>query len=75
MQVQRRFRIQPEETIVFGDAMNDVSMFFTTPNSYAVENVPELVRIQAAHLVMGPENNGVAKCLDSILLKQALANE
>lgn len=68
-ELQRRFLIRPEETIVFGDAMNDVSMFFTTPNSYAVENAPELVRIQATHLVMGPENNGVAKCLDSFLLK------
>lgn len=74
-EVQRRFLIQPEKTIVFGDAMNDVSMFFTTPNSYAVENAPETVRIQAAHLVMGPENDGVAKCLDSILLKRALTHE
>lgn len=63
--LQRHFGIRPEETIVFGDAMNDIPMFLTTPNSYAVENAPEAVRSKAAHTVMGPEYNGVTNYLRS----------
>lgn len=61
--LQRRFGIKPEETIVFGDAMNDVPMFSTTPNSYAVDNAADSVRAQAAHTILPPERDGVAKCL------------
>lgn len=61
--LQRRFGIRPEETIVFGDAMNDVPMFSTTPNSYAVENAEDAVRARAAHTVPPPERDGVAECL------------
>lgn len=68
LMLQRQFGIRPEETIVFGDAMNDIPMFLTTPHSYAIENAPEAVRTQAAHIVMGPEHNGVANFLRSILL-------
>lgn len=61
--LQCQFGIRPEETIVFGDAMNDIPMFSTTPNSYAVENAPDAVRAYAAHTVPGPEYSGVAKYL------------
>ena len=61
--LQCRFGIRPEETIVFGDAMNDVPMFSTTPNSYAVEHAEEAVRARAAHTVPPPERDGVAACL------------
>lgn len=61
--LQRRFGIKPEETIVFGDAMNDIPMFSTTPNSYAVTNAEEAVRAWAAHTVLPPERDGVAACL------------
>lgn len=66
--LQERFGIRPEETIVFGDSMNDVPMFSCSPHSYAVETAPEAVRSQATHTVAGPEQNGVATLLSSALL-------
>lgn len=65
--LQCRFGIAPEETITFGDAMNDIPMFSVTPNSCAVENAPETVRVHAAHTVAPPEQGGVAKCLERAL--------
>jgi len=64
--LQKRFHIMPEETIVFGDAMNDVPMFSATPNSYAVANAPEAVRNRAAHTVLPPERDGIAECLSRL---------
>lgn len=70
LELQREFRISPEETIVFGNAMNDVPMFMATPNSYAVEGAPEIVRSHAAHIVKGPEYNGVTNCLISMIARR-----
>lgn len=61
--LQDRFGIQPEETIVFGDSMNDVPMFSRTPNSYAVENAPDAVKTFATYVVAGPEDNGIERLL------------
>lgn len=61
--LQSRLEIQPEETIVFGDSMNDVPMFSKTPNSYAVENAPDIVKSFASRLVEGPDANGIARLL------------
>lgn len=63
--LQRQFGIRLEETIVFGDIMNDIPMFLTTPISYVVENAPEAVRTKVAHIMMGSEYNGVANFLRS----------
>ena len=56
--------IAPEETIVFGDAMNDIPLFSVTENSYAVSSAPAQVRQQAKHTVAPPEEQGVRKMLE-----------
>lgn len=66
--LQDRFKIRPEETIVFGDSMNDIPMFSKTPHSYAVENAPDIVKSFASHIVAGPENDGIAKLLSALFL-------
>lgn len=63
LEIQRQFGIDPKETIVFGDGMNDIPMFLTTPNSYAVESAPDAVKTHAAHIIQRPEDDGVVQCL------------
>ena len=65
--VQRHFGIKPEETVVFGDAMNDIPMFETTPNGYAVETSPKVVKDHASKTILPPEQDGLAKCLRDLL--------
>ena len=67
--IQQQFGIKPEETVVFGDAMNDVPLFGTTPNSYAVESAPAEVRSYAKYTVLPPEAGGVLRCLSELLQK------
>ena len=61
--IQQQFGIKEEETVVFGDAMNDVPLFGTTPNSYAVESAPAEVRSHAQNTIPSPEKDGVMNYL------------
>ena len=65
--LQQEFGILPEETVVFGDAENDIPMFRTTPNSYAAVNADESVKIHAKYTFQPPEQNGVIHCLKELL--------
>lgn len=65
--IQEQFGILPSETMVFGDAENDVSMFAASPNSYASELSPENVKAHARCTFEPPERNGVIKLLAELL--------
>lgn len=65
--LQEQYGITPEQTAVFGDAMNDVSMFFGAAHSFAVENAPEEVRRHAIGTFLPPEQDGVARKLRDLL--------
>lgn len=74
--IQQQFGIKPEETVVFGDAMNDVPLFGTTPNSYAVESAPAEVRSHARGTIPPPDKDGVLNYLrESLQTTNELAPE
>lgn len=65
--MQEQSGIRPEETAVFGDAMNDVPMFSAAKHSYAVEDASENVRCHATGIILPPDQDGVARKLRELL--------
>ena len=65
--IQERFGILPEETAAFGDASNDISMFETTPHSYAVEGSAEDVLSAASRRIPGPRQGGMLSWMKDLL--------
>ena len=65
--VQEKFGILPEETAAFGDASNDISMFETTPHSYAVEGSAEDVLAAASGRIPGPREGGMLAWMKDLL--------
>lgn len=66
-QLQEQMGIKPEETIVFGDNCNDLSMFACARETYAVGNAhPDLIAA-AKHVIPAPEQNGVLEVLKELL--------
>ena len=63
--LQEKLHILPEETMAFGDNMNDIGMLRAAGESYAVENaVPEL-KAMATAVIGGNDSDGVARWLES----------
>lgn len=57
--LQEKLGISPEETIVFGDAENDIPMFATSTHSYAMMNAPQSVKLHARSVAPGNDEMGV----------------
>lgn len=55
--------IKKEEVMVFGDGLNDYSLFTEFPNSYAPENAMEEIRNLASEIIESNENDGVGKTI------------
>lgn len=66
-ELQKQFGISKEETMVFGDNMNDLSMFHQAKYSYAVGNAREEVQREAAFVTDTYHNNGVLNELKKLL--------
>lgn len=63
-----RFGIPAEETIAFGDSLNDVSMLREAGVGVAMVNADEGVRIQADDVTrLGNDESGVAEYLEGLL--------
>lgn len=60
--IQEKLNIKPEETIVFGDHINDLEMLSMCPNSYAMKNAQDQAK-ECAKYVLEYTNNedGVIK--------------
>lgn len=65
--LQQILNISPEETLAFGDNMNDIPMFKQAGISYAVANAREEVRQAASAIADTHWNNGVLKELKKLL--------
>lgn len=65
--VCRRLGIQPEETAVFGDDLNDLEMLIHCPNSVAMGNAHPQVKEIAAHVTLSNDEDGIAHALKKIL--------
>ena len=68
--IQEQYGISKEETMVFGDNINDLEMLAQAKYSFAVANAREEVKEQANYRTDSNKNHGVLK-----VLKQLLAGE
>lgn len=65
--IQQELNISPEETLVFGDYLNDLEMMKVAKHSYAMKNAhPEI--IQASNFVTTHDNNdnGVLRTIEDL---------
>lgn len=65
--LQKHLGISPDETMVFGDNMNDISMLHQAKYSYAVGNARDEVKREAAFTADTYFNNGVLTELKKLL--------
>lgn len=67
-QLSKLIGIRPENTLVFGDSLNDVSMLNWTPNSVAMENARPEVKAIASHICLPNHQDGVARFIEEHVL-------
>jgi Cof subfamily protein (haloacid dehalogenase superfamily) len=65
--IQETLKIGPEETMVFGDNINDLGMFEKAKYAYAVANAREEVKAAASHITDTNINGGVIKVLETLI--------
>ena len=65
--IQDSLGIKPEETMAFGDQLNDIEMLGRAYYSFAVANAREEVRKAARFQADSNENDGVLKILRHLL--------
>ncbi len=67
--VQQKFGISRDETMVFGDYLNDVEMMQQAYFSYAMENAHPEVKKASRFLAKSNEENGVITVLQQMLIE------
>ena len=65
--LQAHLSITPEETLAFGDQMNDAEMLSRAKYSFAMANCDPQLRAHAAHIAPANEADGVVQILDQLL--------
>lgn len=65
--IQEKYQISPEETMVFGDNLNDLEMIRDAKYSFAIGNAREEIKEAAAFLADTNVNDGVLKELKKLL--------
>lgn len=65
--LQKQYGITKEETMVFGDNINDLEMLGEATYSFAVENAREEVKEKANYITDSNRNHGVLKVLKQVL--------
>lgn len=65
--LQESLEITPEETMAFGDQLNDIEMMKQAYYSYAVGNAREETKEAARYITDTNENDGVLKVLKTLL--------
>ena len=65
--IQEKLNISPDETLVFGDYLNDLEMMQNTTNSYAMKNAhPEIILASNFVTVFDNNENGVLKTITQL---------
>ena len=67
-QLQEMYQIKPQETMVFGDNINDIEMMQCGAYSYAVENAREEVKQEARYIAASYQYDGVLQELKKLLV-------
>lgn len=65
--IQEELQVGIDETIVFGDNINDIGMFSRAKDSYAVANARPEVKEAAKHIIDTNTNGGVIKILETLV--------
>lgn len=65
--IQERFRIDPENTMVFGDYFNDLELFQRAEYSFAMANAPTEVKKAARFIAPDNDSNGVVRVIERYL--------
>ncbi|TDT72298.1 hypothetical protein EV215_0086 [Hypnocyclicus thermotrophus] len=65
--VQKKYNITKDETMAFGDYLNDLEMLENSGYSYAMENAHPKLKEIAKYITHSNENNGVVKTLKEVL--------
>ena len=65
--IQDLLNISTDETIVFGDNINDIGMLKRAKDSYAVANARQEVKAVAKHITDTHLNDGVIKVLETLI--------
>jgi len=69
--IQQDFNIGFDETLVFGDYLNDIEMMGTAKYSYAMKNAhPEILKVSAFVTEFDNNNFGVTKTIRELLLPE-----
>lgn len=71
--IQEKFNILPAETMVFGDSLNDESMFRVADYAVAMENGDQELKELATHVIGTNENQAVVQVLEEYLETDSLA--
>ncbi|MBE7640114.1 Cof-type HAD-IIB family hydrolase [Salegentibacter sp. BLCTC] len=73
--IQKDLNISPEETLVFGDYLNDLEMMQNAKYSYAMKNAhPEIINASKYITTYSNNENGVLKTIEELgLLKEEYA--
>ena len=66
--LQNHFDISPEETMVFGDGLNDLEMIQSAKYSYAMENAVDELKSEAKFIAPSNDKNGVLEVIKDKLL-------
>ena len=61
------FKISPDETLAFGDNINDIEMLKRASHSFAVENAREEVKEVANFIAPSYKEDGVLQVLKAVL--------
>ncbi len=71
--IQKELNISPDETLVFGDYLNDIEMMQNATYSYAMKNAhPEIINASNYITLFDNNENGVLKTIEQLgLLKAA----
>ena len=64
--LQKRFNVGYNETMVFGDHMNDLEMMSSAYYSYAMENAEEEVKKNARFIAETNDDDGVIKAIKEV---------
>ena len=70
--LQNVFNVKYEESMVFGDHMNDLEMMNSAYYSYAMENAEEEVKRNARFIAGSNDDDGVINTIKEVLFKEKL---
>ncbi|MBS1229289.1 MAG: Cof-like hydrolase [Proteobacteria bacterium] len=65
--IQQALRVTREQTMVFGDFLNDLEMMDEAAYSFAMANAHPLLKARARFLAPGNADNGVVRTIKSVL--------